>query len=186
MYTSICHLFLILNADDLKKGICMSENVSYDVKNNVVEFKINPAIYPLGVIFQTADVFIDRAYVYLDGDTEKEISVVLKPKEKEEDLEKCAGDFQNELVSYAAYFVRAQVNKDIREAMLKRAFLSVSPINERMDEKEHKEFESKKLEKVKIDIGTKVPIMDNIEKTDASLDDIAKPWDEQKGKIDKK
>ena len=64
--------------------------------------------------------------------------------------------------------------------------MSVSPVNEGTNEKENKEFESKKLEKVKIDIGTKVPIMDNIEKTDASLDDIAKPWDKQKGKIDKK
>lgn len=160
----------------------MKKNISFNIKEGEVELKINPNIYPLGVIFQAADVFIDKAYISLDGDPEKEVLVTLKPKEDKEDLEKYSGDFQNELVNYAAYFVRAQVNRDIREAMLKRAFFSVLPAENKKDEKAEKEFESKKLEKVKIDIGTKVPIMDDIE-SDVSLEEIAKPWDKQKGKI---
>ncbi|NOQ55680.1 MAG: hypothetical protein GQ477_02625 [Nanohaloarchaea archaeon] len=161
----------------------MSKNISVDIKEGTVTFKINPNVYPMGVIFQAADVFIEKAYVYVDGDPEKEISVTLKPKDDKVNIKDYAGEFNNELVSYAAYFVRSQVNRDVREAMLKRAFFSVSPNNNSEKENE-KEFDSKKLEKVKIDIGSKVPIMDDIEEDNTSLEDIAKPWDEQKGKID--
>ena len=164
----------------------MKKNVSIDIKEGSVELKINAKVYPVGIIYQAADVFIDKAYVCLDGDPEKEIIVTLKPKEQDTGLEALAGDFQNELVNYAAYFVRAQVNRDIREAMLKRAFFSVMPNEGKKETSQEKEFESKKLEKVKIDIGTKVPIMDDVEKCDASMEDIAKPWDEQKGKIEDK
>ncbi|MBW6461777.1 MAG: hypothetical protein K0B07_01915 [DPANN group archaeon] len=161
----------------------MSKNISVDIKEGTLTFKVNPNVYPIGVIFQAADVFIEKAYVYIEGDPEEEISVTLKPKEDKANLEDYAGEFNNELVSYAAYFVRSQVNRDVREAMLKRAFFSVSP-NNNSETKDEKEFESKKLEKVKIDIGSKVPIMDNIEDDDTCLEDISKPWDEQKGKID--
>ncbi|MCK5343555.1 MAG: hypothetical protein KAR20_09125 [Candidatus Heimdallarchaeota archaeon] len=161
----------------------MSKNISVDVKDGSVTFKVNPNVYPMGVIFQAADVFIEKAYVYVDGDPEKEISVTLKPKDDKANVEDYAGEFNNELVNYAAYFVRSQVNRDVREAMLKRAFFSVSP-NNNSENKDEKEFESKKLEKIKIDIGSKVPIMDDIGDDDSSLEDIAKPWAEQKGKID--
>ncbi len=164
----------------------MKKNVSIDTKEGSVELKINAKVYPVGIIYQAADVFIDRAYVSLDGDPEKEILVTLKPKEQDTGLEALAGDFKNELVNYAAYFVRAQVNRDIREAMLKRAFFSVMPNENKKETGQEKEFETKKLEKIKIDIGTKVPIMDDVEKCDASLKEIAKPWDEQKGKIEDK
>jgi len=90
------------------------KNVSFDIKEGATEIKINSKVYPLDVIYQAADVFVDKAYAYLDGDPEKEIIVTLKPKGQDTGLESLAGDFKNELVNYAAYFVRAQVNHNIR------------------------------------------------------------------------
>jgi len=189
--------------------------IKIEKKENSVLVKINTKVYPLPIIYQAADVFIDRCYVFLDGDPEKEVLVTIKPKEGNADLEKVAGDFHNELLNYSAYFVRAAVNRDLREQMLKRAFFSVTGEKPRDEE-----FKEKLAEKEKIDIGTKVPIFgeessesietkenekesdlnaegeskEEIEKTkkqhpdetkeEFDLKEIAKPWEEQKGRID--
>ncbi|MBN2094935.1 MAG: hypothetical protein JW727_02710 [Candidatus Aenigmarchaeota archaeon] len=163
--------------------------------------KIAPKIYPLPIIYQAADVFIDKNYVFLDGDPEKEVLVTIKPKDSSADLEAIAGDFHNELLNYSAYFVRAATNRDLRELILKRAFFSV-----KMDAQEDEAFREKLDEKEVIDIGTKVPIFGDLEQNeqtplaggcgsrssdaiwseedDFDLDEISKPWDEQKGKMD--
>ncbi len=199
------------------------KNIKIEKKENSVLVKINPKIYPLPIIYQAADVFIDKNFVFLDGDPEKEVLVTIKPKKKE-NLEKIAGDFNNELLNYSAYFVRAATNRDLREQMLKRAFFTVTG-----DKPRDEEFKEKLSEKEKIDIGTKVPIFgeessENIEtegtekegeksnldadeeareeekketkktekpqtketeeKEEFDLEEITKPWEEQKGKIE--
>jgi hypothetical protein len=40
--------------------------------------KINPKIYNLRVIYSCAYVFLDRAYIFLEGDPKKEILVRIK------------------------------------------------------------------------------------------------------------
>jgi len=185
--------------DEKNRGM----NIRIEEKENSVLVRINPKIYPLPIIYQAADVFIDKNYVFLDGDPEKEVLVTIKPKDKE-DLEKVAGDFHNELLNYSAYFVRAAVNRDLREQMLKRAFFSVAGTHP-VDEK----FKEKLAEKEKIDIGTKVPIFgeegseaieteenkesgkkeeiekyEEVEEEEFDLEEIAKPWEEQKGRIE--
>jgi His-Xaa-Ser system protein HxsD len=177
------------------------DSILVDVKDNSVLIKINPKIYPLPIVYQAADLFIDRCYVFLDGDPEEEIKVILKPKEEDVNLEALGGEFNNELLNYAAYFVRSQVNRDLRELMIKRAFFTTYRDSESGDEKNLEEkFEEKNLEKIKIDIGAKVPIVGDVkkeeDKTDTtnneiqefdeefSLEEIAKPWEEQKGRID--
>jgi His-Xaa-Ser system protein HxsD len=196
------------HSSDEKKIFIESEEGS-------VLIKINPKIYPLPIIYQAADVFIDKHYIFLDGDPEKEVQVIIKPKIPGKDLSKIAGDFNNELLNYSAYFVRAASNKSVREMILKRAFFSVFEGAHSESEncaKENK-FDEKLAEKGKIDIGMKIPIygdpnknygcgaeekkktetIENIEKTDSSgesddefdLEEIVKPWENQKGKITK-
>ena len=79
------------------------------------ELKLNPKIYPLDVIYSAAYVFLDRAYIKLDGDPEKEIVVNIEGK-KGEDLDK---EFMNELVNYGDYKNRAKETKKVRELRLK-------------------------------------------------------------------
>ncbi|MAE42724.1 His-Xaa-Ser system protein HxsD [Candidatus Woesearchaeota archaeon] len=124
-----------------------------------VILSINPKLYHLEVIYSASYVFLDKAYVFLDGDPEKEILVTLKPKENI-DLEKLGGEFFNELVNYADYRTRAKQTQKIREVLLQRALFTNDPIKQTSPE-----FDDliKGLEDDKFD----------------DTDDIAIPWDEK-------
>ena len=73
-------------------GIITINNLKL-VNNEHVLAKVNPKIYSLDVVQAAAYVLMDRAYVVIDGDPEKEILVELKPTDKKEDLEKLGRDF---------------------------------------------------------------------------------------------
>ena len=103
----------------------MVNNMEIDTKNNQVVISVNPKIYPLYIVYSAAYVFLDRAYVHIDGDPNDEIIVRLQPREKM-DLESLARDFNNELINYAVYAIHSEMNKDIREAIIARAFRSHS------------------------------------------------------------
>ncbi|MFH1294914.1 MAG: His-Xaa-Ser system protein HxsD [Candidatus Aenigmatarchaeota archaeon] len=96
------------------------KNFEVDKKENSIFVSINPKIYPLEVIYSAAYMFIDRAYLVIDGDPETEIIVQLKAK-GDEDLEKMGFEFQNELVNYAVYVVQAARTSDIRKAIVQKA-----------------------------------------------------------------
>ena len=55
-------------------------NVSIDKEDNSARVVLDAKIYPKDVVYSAAYVFIDRAYVILEGDPEKHITVGLKPK----------------------------------------------------------------------------------------------------------
>ena len=93
------------------------------IEKDFVILNINPKVYPLETIYSAAYVFLDKAYILLDGDPKKEILVKLKPKEKQ-NLEKLGGDFLNELINYADYQKRAEKTKEIREMLLQRALIT--------------------------------------------------------------
>lgn len=84
---------------------------------------VNPKIYPLNIIYSAAYVFIDKAFVIIDGDPMEEIVVEIRPKDKTQDLEQMGRDFNNELLSYAVYEVQSLKNAPLREAIVKRAML---------------------------------------------------------------
>ena len=134
------------------------------IEENSVILNINPKIYPLEVVYSASYVFLDRAYIMLDGNPEKEIIVRMKPKGKE-DLEKLGGEFMNELINYADYKNRAAQTRKIREMLLERALLTNDPgIIQQKDE-----FDE---------------VTDDLEEDDF-LDDpegIAIPWEEKYGK----
>ena len=93
------------------------------IKEESVLLNINPEIYPLSVIYSAAYVFLDKAYIFLDGSPESEVFVELKPKDNA-DLEKLGSDFYNELINYADYSSRAEKTRKIREMILQRAILT--------------------------------------------------------------
>jgi His-Xaa-Ser system protein HxsD len=92
-------------------------------KNNVI-VSVNPRIYGLNIIFSAAYVFIDKAYVIVDGDPNEEIIVQLKAKDKKADLEKLGREFNNELINYTNYAVQTEKTMPLRAAIVQRAFFT--------------------------------------------------------------
>jgi len=100
-----------------------------DTKENQIVFWLNSKNYSLEAIYSTAYVFLDRAYVFLDGDPEKEVSVCLKGKEKLNSLqlEAMEGEFLNELLNCLLRFKITQNNQKIREYIVASALVSGFP-----------------------------------------------------------
>jgi len=96
---------------------------NFKIEGGSIVISINPKIYYLDVIYASAFVFIDKAYVILDGDPKKEVFVKLTPKEKY-DLKKLGNEFYNELLNYAAYKVQSEKTKKIREMIVQRALFT--------------------------------------------------------------
>jgi len=98
-------------------------------KNNQIVFWLNSQTYPLEVIYSTAYVFLDRAYVYLDGDPKKEIVVSLKGKEKlnKKQLAGLKGEFCNELLNYLLRVEITKRNQKVRDFIVGTALVSALP-----------------------------------------------------------
>ncbi len=136
------------------------KNLKIEKKKNQLLISLNPKIYPLEVIYGTCYVFIDRAYLFLDGNPEKEIKVFIKGKEElnSKELERLAGEFKNELLNYTLRLSIAKNTKKIRETIVERALFSALP---------HKEM-------IAGEEGEKAVEEDPLE--------IAIPWEEKYGK----
>ncbi len=97
------------------------------MKKNSKTILLNPKLYSLDVIYGACYVFIDRAYILLDGDVKKRIKVFIKSKNKlpRKGLESLTGDFENELLNYALREKINKTNRKIRERIIEKA-LAVS------------------------------------------------------------
>jgi His-Xaa-Ser system protein HxsD len=113
------------------------------LRDNRIVFSLNAKNYPQEAIFNTAYVFSDRVYIYLDGDPEKEIKVFLKGKENmdKSQLEALRGEFLNELLNYLLRIEVAQSNQKIREYIVASALVASMP-NELLSQSEQIETES--------------------------------------------
>jgi His-Xaa-Ser system protein HxsD len=107
----------------------LNKNIEITKKENELVISLNPKIYPLEAIYGTCYVFIDRAYLFLDGDLDKKVKVFLKGKKElnPEELEKLTGEFKNELLNYSLRLSIAKNTKKIRETIVERALFSVLP-----------------------------------------------------------
>jgi len=134
-------------------------------KKNELVISLNPKIYPLEATYGACYVFIDRAYLFLDGNLEKEIKVSMEGKRElnPKELKKLAGEFKNELLNYTLRLSIAKNTKKIRETIVERALFSVLP---------HKE-ELKKINEPE-EIDKKIIEDDPL--------GIAVPWEEKYGK----
>jgi His-Xaa-Ser system protein HxsD len=88
-----------------------------------VKVEVDTSLYPLDVIYSAAYVFLDRAYVLLDGDPKGKVIVELRPK-LEGSLEELGNSFYNELLSYAFHKSQLNDSDDVRKILLQRALLT--------------------------------------------------------------
>ncbi|MGM5488446.1 MAG: hypothetical protein ACQESG_05845 [Nanobdellota archaeon] len=84
---------------------------------------INPAIYPLDIIYSAAYVLLDEAHILLDGDPKKEVSVRIKPKQ-DQDPTDLGNKFYDQLINYGVYKEQVRKNQDLRKIMLQRVLLT--------------------------------------------------------------
>jgi len=89
-------------------------------KEGFVRITLNPNIYPLNAIYSAAYVFMDRAYIILDGNPDKEIIVELHPK-RPANLEGFGRQFNNELLNYCVYQSQSEKFAGVQEVLLQRA-----------------------------------------------------------------
>jgi len=100
------------------------------VKSDSVVVTVNPKLYPIEAVYSASYVFLENAYLLLDGDPKKEIKVTLKMKEGKaslQELEKLGHEFANELINYSDYRERAKSTKQIREMLMQRALFTNDP-----------------------------------------------------------
>ncbi|MCD6226345.1 MAG: His-Xaa-Ser system protein HxsD [Candidatus Aenigmarchaeota archaeon] len=107
-------------------------------KENQIIISINPKIYPLEVIYSAAYMFLDKAYIIIDGNPETEIIVTMKAKKgmNRSELEKIGLNFHNELINYSVYVVQAARNNDIRKAIVERALGTNLEVKETSDDED--------------------------------------------------
>ena len=109
----------------MKKG--EMGRIKINKKEGFVTLSLNPKVYPLDVVYSASYVFLDKSYVLLDGNPNKEVIVELrfkKSKGSKKQLEGLGRDFLNELVNYADYRERAEKTKEIRQILLQRALIT--------------------------------------------------------------
>ena len=110
------------------------DNLEVNSEGKYVLVSLNPKIYPLEVVYSAAYTFIDRAYVIFDGNISEEILVELRLKKKDQDLTILGREFNNELVNYAASAVQSFKNQEVRDAIVRRAFLTNSGSSKSTDD----------------------------------------------------
>lgn len=96
-----------------------------------MDIKLNSKIYPLQAILGACYTFIDRAYIFLDGNPDGEIKVSLKGKKRlsEKQFKSLQGEFMNELLHYLLRYRVSKNNEKIREYIIGRALYSALPVS---------------------------------------------------------
>jgi len=102
-------------------------NIEIDDVNGFAVFSINPEIYPLELVYSAAYIMIDKAFIILDGDPDKEILVEIRKKTEDQNLNELVREFNEELLNYATYKTQTEKNKGIREMILQRVLLTNDP-----------------------------------------------------------
>ena len=97
-----------------------------EIKEGSARIKVNPRLYPLEAIYSAAYVFMDNAYVLLEGSPDSEIFVVLKPKNEEDPID-LGSEFNNELMIFSEHLSRAKRTIRLREMYLQRAIITNKP-----------------------------------------------------------
>ena len=97
-----------------------------EIKSNTIRFFLNLQSYPLEAVYGAAYVFLDKAYLFLNGQSSKKIEISLKGKKKltKKQLDNLKGEFLNELLNYTVRINLAKRNKKIREYIISQALFS--------------------------------------------------------------
>jgi len=113
----------------------------------------------LHTVYSASYVFLDRCYIMLDGDPEKEILVELRLK-KDSNLELgvLAREFFNELLNYAFYEEQSRKNAPLRNTLLQAALFSGSDVGEMVeDDVDWSELDDLEGEEIEDPEGIAVP-----------------------------
>jgi His-Xaa-Ser system protein HxsD len=166
-----------------------ARNVSnLEIHPDHVLVHVSTRIYPKDIVYYAAYVFLDRAFVVLDGNPEDIISVELRPKQKSKDLEELGRDFNNELLNYAVYKFQLEKNRYVRDAILKQALEGLAEPEVRIEDDcidEMKPEISNDATYEDDPLGIAKPWEESNSKEMSYVDDplgIAKPWEETHGK----
>jgi His-Xaa-Ser system protein HxsD len=121
----------------------MSGISSVSEEENYVLISVNSEIYSLDTVYTAAYVFLEKAYIFLDGDLKKEIFIKLTAKKKfnKEELTLLGQEFLNELINYGFYKKQSEQNRQIRQILLRKALLTGLD-GENEQEELFKEFET--------------------------------------------
>jgi len=91
---------------------------------------VNTKTYPLEAIFGASYVFINKAYIFLDGDPEKKIDIKLKLKPESlnyfQNIKELKGEFLNELLNFSWRHRISKENKQLREYIVGAALLGAT------------------------------------------------------------
>jgi His-Xaa-Ser system protein HxsD len=100
-----------------------------EAAKNAIHCMIDEKIFPRPVICAAAYIFIERCYIRLSRAEKKHVQVQLKGKKKlaKSQLEKLAGEFENELLHQLLRNQVAQKTDQLREIIVGRALLSAEP-----------------------------------------------------------
>lgn len=129
-----------------------------------ISITLNAKIYPIESILGATYAFLERAYIFLDGDPEKKIRVdlMLKNGIKGFDEESLKGEFLNELVTQNLRLKLAKENRKLQEYIVGQALFSATPQRasqddeiDRMLESELKALEEKERKLVRSKKNTK-------------------------------
>jgi len=143
--------YIIIVFSKIKMG---RKSLSLDIEKNLILLRLDPRIYPLDVVYSAAYVFIEKAYILLDGDPNKKIFVELRLKTKtgkKNQLEELGRDFLNELLNYGFYKKHSDKNRIIRETLLQTSLFANTQDNSEKDEFEELEeidFDSEDSESI--------------------------------------
>lgn len=156
-----------------------------NIKANNLAFEINPKLYPMDAILNTAYTFIDRCYVFLNGDPKKRISVQLKGKNNlsAKQLNDLKGEFNNELLNQILRAKIAKDNKKLREYIVGQALMGASPEQPAADSGQNTDEELDKI------LERELKALEEEESKSASKKDpmkILKPWKKRKEKSKRK
>ena len=100
--------------------------IQVDEKNKTVTVRVNTKVFPIDLVYEAAYLLLDRAYVVLDGDPEKEVFAILSPRTFKGELSDLGRIFFDELVAAAFNAVQFMKNKELREALMESLVPEVS------------------------------------------------------------
>ncbi len=123
------------------------QDFNFAIKDNTLEFSVNTKIYSLTAVYQAAYLFLGKVYIFLDGDPDKKIIVIMKGKTEDVNLEEIAGEFYNELLNQVLREKISLTNAKIREYIVSQALYNAVPneVDELLKEVEEEDWQEDPL-----------------------------------------
>jgi His-Xaa-Ser system protein HxsD len=101
----------------------------FKINKDFVQVTLNPNLYDLEAVYSAGYQTIEYAYIFFEGDPEKEIVVNLSLKDEslvnEKNLELVAKRFMNSLINYTFNKINSKKKEFLRALLLRKSFESI-------------------------------------------------------------